>query len=370
MSHPEAEGDQAFTGRDPAGQGLQELRGTCRPASPNRVETVSTSAAADHLTLERRRLFEALGISVVDLRCHVSVERAGPEEPNPTHSIVFVRRGVVRRMRQRESVIAVANHVLFFNQGELYRYCHPLPGGDDCTVLSVETRRVLELVDRYAPWDAQRPEAPFRLGHGLSSLRAVQFHWQLPELLWGPIDRLAVEDVLAELADEAVRSAYHRRPGGLPSLGAPSARERRKRDLVEAAKLALIRRLDAPRSLAELARGLDCSPFHLSRTFHGVAGLSLRSYVARLRTRLAAQRMAAGERDFTELALDLGFADHSHLTNSFRGEWGISPLRFRASWHRSRACAHQSWTSGSRASDPRRWSSTATPGACAAVASA
>jgi AraC family transcriptional regulator len=55
-----------------------------------------------------------------------------------------------------------------------------------------------------------------------------------------------------------------------------------------------------------MAGELGCSPFHLSRTFHRTAGLSLRAYVGRLRARRAAHRLAGGARSLTELALELG----------------------------------------------------------------
>ena len=67
-----------------------------------------------------------------------------------------------------------------------------------------------------------------------------------------------------------------------------------------------------------------------SRVFPQVAGLSLRAYVARLRARAAAERLTRGVRDLTRLALDLGYADHSHFTNAFRREWGVPPSVFRA----------------------------------------
>ena len=58
--------------------------------------------------------------------------------------------------------------------------------------------------------------------------------------------------------------------------------------------------------------------------------MSLRGYLGRLRARLAAERLARGAPDLTELALDLGFADHAHFTNAFRREWGVPPSRLRA----------------------------------------
>jgi AraC-like DNA-binding protein len=277
----------------------------------------------------RRLLFESLGISVVDFRCHAGVEKLGTEEPNPTHSIVFVRRGVFGRSHEDRTLVADPNYVLFFNAAQPYRYSHPVAGGDDCTILAVETTRALELVARHAPRDSC-PERPFRRSHGLSSRRGAQLQWELLRLVDRPPLRLALEDILAELADEAVASAY--RPPGepIPRLSASARAERRHRELAEAAKLVLNERVDAPPSLGDLARLLGCSPFHLSRTFHGTVGLSLRRYVKRLRARLAAERLAAGACDLTGLALDFGYFDHSHFTKSFRHEWGIPPSRFRA----------------------------------------
>lgn len=274
-------------------------------------------------------LFESLGVSVVDFRCHAHVEAEGPEEPNPTHSIVLVRRGVFGRMRQRETLLADPNHLLFFNAAEPYRYAHPLPGGDDCTILAVETHRALELVARYAPPDAENPDAPFRLGHTLSSLRVARLHYELLARLQQQNTALSCEDVLSELADQSVRAAYgaHTRP--IDRIDSSTAAQHRRRDLVEAIKLAINQRIESPPSLGAMARLLDCSPFHLSRVFRQTAGVSLRGYLKRLRTRVAADLLARGPRDLTELALDLGYSDHSHFTNAFRHEWGMPPSRFR-----------------------------------------
>ena len=275
----------------------------------------------------RKVLFESLGIAVVDFRCRAQVCAAdGAEELNPVHSILLVRRGVYRRTQRRETVLADVNHVMLDNAGETYRYAHPLPGGDVCTILTVETARALELVGHHSPEDAEDPERPFRCGHGLSSPRAMWLHWELLQLLARQAGTLALEDTLAELADEAVSCAY-RTPVGGPRVS-PAAR-RRRCELVEAAKLMISQRPESPPSLTELAGALDCSPYHLSHTFHRTLGLSLRSYLRRLRTRVAAERLASGADSLTALALDLGYADHSHFTNSFRREWGVSPSAFR-----------------------------------------
>jgi len=281
----------------------------------------------------RRLLYESRGISVIDFCCQAPVEPEGPDEPNPTHSIVFVRRGVFQRRQHREVLTADPNHILFINALHPYRYSHPLPGGDHCTVLAVATDTAFSLVARQSPWDADELGKPFHIPSALSSRRASCIHYELLALLQCRAPRLAIEDAIVELSEEAIESAY-------ASYGEQRKREkhspitaettRRHRNLTEGTKLAINESLEALPSLDGLAREFACSPFHLSRVFHQTERMSLRRYVSRLRVGVAADRLATGAPNLTELALDLGFADHSHFTNSFRREWGLSPSRFRA----------------------------------------
>ena len=284
-------------------------------------------------------MHESMGISIIDFRCRAHVEPLGPEEPNGTHSIVFIRRGVFQRTQHRETLVADPNHILFFNAAHRYRYSHPLAGGDDCTILAVATNAALDLVARHAPWDAEKPEKPFHVPRGLNSPSSARLHYELLALLHAGPPRLIIEDALAELTREAIRAAYtshgqlQRQIRSSPS-GAGVLR--RHRELTEAAKLAINEKLEALPTLNQLAQDLSCSPFHLSRVFHQIAGMSLRRYVGRLRVNVAADRLSRRAADLTELALDLGFADHSHFTNAFRREWGYSPSRLRARFALSR----------------------------------
>jgi AraC-like DNA-binding protein len=277
----------------------------------------------------RRVLFEAPGLAVSDFRCSAPVEPEGAEEPNLSDSIVFVRRGVFSLSHRHETFLADPASVLFFSRDEPYRYAHPLPGGDECTILSLSPALAREAVARHAPADSERREGPFRHGRALSSARSTALQYELLALLAERPLGIAVEDLLAEIVDESVRAAYADRGGDPPREGNGLAARRRHRDLAEAARLALNARLADPPALGELARSLGCSPFHLSRLFRRVTGLPLRRHLARLRARAAAERIAGGTRDLTRLALELGFADHAHFTRAFRAEWGLPPSRFR-----------------------------------------
>ena len=270
-------------------------------------------------------------MGVDDFRCCAQVAPEGDEEPNPTHSIVFVRRGAFVRSDRGQTLVADPNHILFFNQGQPYRYAHPLPGGDDCTILMLEDECARTAVARFAPSAAEDPRTPFRLGHALSTSRTARLHFELLALARGAHEPPALigEDLVLELIEASLLALHCR--GTFQRDDEPSAAgTRRRREAVEAVKLILNERFESPPRLAELAAAVDCSPFHLSRSFRAVTGLTMRHYLRCLRARLASDRLARGASDLTALALALGFCDHSHFTNSFRREWGVPPSRIHA----------------------------------------
>lgn len=294
-------------------------------APPSYTGRVSDEARAAS-TGVREVVARGLEVEVLDFRCRASAHPPGPEEHNGAHSIVFVRRGLFARTVRGEGVLADANHVLFFNAREPYRIEHPVDGGDDCTIFSLSERVARELIARYAPRQADAAGGPFRFGHALSDPQVLRLQYELLARARGA-SRLDFEDALVALLDRVVGSAARVAPTR------DAAAPRRHRDLVEAARTEVHRDLSRTPSLSDLARRLGCSPFHLSRVFPQVAGLSLRAYVSRLRARAAAERLSRGTRDLTELALHLGYADHSHFTNAFRREWGVPPSVFRARTH-------------------------------------
>jgi AraC-like DNA-binding protein len=119
---------------------------------------------------------------------------------------------------------------------------------------------------------------------------------------------------------------------GLPRRpAAASARARTEQDhteIVEAAKAALT---DAPGrrvTLADLARRVYASPFHLARVFRERTGFSVHGYQTQLRLRLALDALHDGC-EIGDLALELGFSSHSHFTSAFRASFGRPPSAVR-----------------------------------------
>ena len=96
----------------------------------------------------------------------------------------------------------------------------------------------------------------------------------------------------------------------------------------EQVKELLAARLGERLTLAELARELGTSPYHLARSFRTATGLSIHQYRIQLRVRTALLRLRE-DIDLCSLGLDLGFATHSHFTESFRRVFGRPPRAVR-----------------------------------------
>jgi AraC family transcriptional regulator len=107
--------------------------------------------------------------------------------------------------------------------------------------------------------------------------------------------------------------------GAPPSMGSLSAsRLRPVYEYVEA-------HLDAELRLAELAALAHLSPYHFARAFKQATSQSVHQYVV-------GRRLAAGRRlletttlSISDIARQVGFADHSHFGRAFKRAYGISP---------------------------------------------
>ncbi|HEY8088446.1 MAG TPA: helix-turn-helix transcriptional regulator [Polyangiaceae bacterium] len=136
-------------------------------------------------------------------------------------------------------------------------------------------------------------------------------------------DPLFVEEAMVRLLSRAARAST----SGLPARGARVRDDHRA--LADACRARLAERLDEPLPLTALARSLGVSPYHLARVFRRECGATLHATRNSLRLRTALERVSAGD-DLARVAVDLGFASHSHFTALFRRAFGVTPSRFRA----------------------------------------
>lgn len=278
--------------------------------------------------LHFRPLFRGGTVTVTDVRCRPGGCECGAEEYSDVTTAVFPRAGAFVRHVGRQRILANCNHVLFFRAGETYRVSHPVPGGDDCTSLAFDRGVLADAVGRFDPAARDRPDSPVGVTHGPTHPGVSVFLQRLrQQFRSGDVDGLAVEEQAVFLLEAVLDGAYRVR-GEVP------VREKRladttRRERVEAAKGHVTRHFQSRLTLADIARAVHYSPFHLARLFRREVGEPIHRYLGRLRLGESLERLADGAGDLTALGLDLGFSSHSHFSTAFRQAFGVSPSAFR-----------------------------------------
>jgi AraC-like DNA-binding protein len=252
-------------------------------------------------------------IRLTDYRCCGSTRGPASTEAASTYEVVFVRRGAFALWTHKRERLVTPNEMLLLAPGATYSASHPVAGGDDCTIVSCSAE-LLEPFFRGRETLRTAPASPhiFRAHLSAFDLSASC-----------NTSALEVQERLADLVVqslEAFDGSIERRAGEATPT---------QRRSVRRAQEVISSRYWEPLPLRVIARLVGSSPFHLSRLFRRVTGLSMHRYQTRLRLRAAMDRILEGAPDLGSLALDLGFSSHSHFTSAFRSEFGVPPAALR-----------------------------------------
>jgi AraC family transcriptional regulator len=82
-------------------------------------------------------------------------------------------------------------------------------------------------------------------------------------------------------------------------------------------------------TLQSLARAAGVHYVHLAREFRRRFGCTVGHYIRQRRIEFGCYRLTTSREPLSEIAIDAGFADQSHFTNTFRRLVGMSPGAFR-----------------------------------------
>jgi AraC-like DNA-binding protein len=278
--------------------------------------------------LESHLIHRSGTVMIYDVCCRSHASGSGPEEETNTNCIVFPRRGVFLKKVRKTDIVADSNCVLFFRKHEPYRVAHPVGHGDDCTLFAYHPDLLTQAAAIYRPGIEETPDQPFEFTHSPNdqcmflSCQRLRQNALCPEK-----DDLRLDELAVDLLAAVTKRAYERRnvlPAGQRALTGLAHRE-----LVERTRLLLASRFAEDLKLGEIARFVYSSAFHLARLFRRETGIPIHQYRTRLRLQAALERIVAGEPDLSSLALDIGFSNHSHLSDLFRRAFGITPAECR-----------------------------------------
>ncbi|MBI3715849.1 MAG: helix-turn-helix transcriptional regulator [Betaproteobacteria bacterium] len=225
----------------------------------------------------------------------------------------------------RRHVIATPNHAVFLSAGSPYRFSFPGRIGDECLTLRWSGAELACVL----------PEAVSRDGFDSSAFAS---HALLPpavmlarSLLWrrfvrGENDPLAVEELGIGLLVSTLCAARKAPAGG--DRGAPRGANRQLRQ-IERVKEAISLSPERKWTLAELADLACVSPYHLAHVFRKEVGTSVYRYVLRSRLAKGLHLVLDSGIDLSAVALEAGFASHSHFTARFRSLFGVTPNELR-----------------------------------------
>jgi AraC family transcriptional regulator len=227
-------------------------------------------------------------------------------------------------------MLANQNHVVFYNAGEIYRRRLHDARGSRCLFVAPRGSLLDELTEG-------RGEFPFGDSPSAADAYLLQHtvHRHLDE---GPmIDELFVEEAIVVAIARAAVDAGEQDRDRRKRRARSEATSAAHRTIVEEAKGVLTEEPAAKTSLARLAQRLHTSPFHLARMFRTDTGFSLHGYRKHLRLRLALEQLQEDEVDLSTIAYRLGFASHSHFTDSFRRAFRMPPSAARDLSRRERS---------------------------------
>lgn len=218
------------------------------------------------------------------------------------------------------------NVVTLYNRGQRYRRRASSADGDrsDWFALSDDVAREVASAGNPSALDAVRPFSRSRA----ASTSALYLKQRIlhREVRRGEVSALELDERVVEIAVEVLS------PGiAQPARRVRPAVVRRRAEVVEAARAVLAANPGDNTSLGEVARAVETSPFHLCRLFQSTTGMTLRSYRAHLRCRLALEDLAMGASSISTIAHRLGFASHAHFVRVARRLFGEAPSAIRRS---------------------------------------
>jgi AraC family transcriptional regulator len=268
------------------------------------------------MNITRRTLFESKTLRIGLFEARDVSEKCGEVERQSCNVVVLPFSGLFSKHDAPcRYVIGTPSHAVFIAADKPYRLGYPGAIGDHALIL--------RFGDALAPDDlgGQGGKAP--ASSGLLPAEAMM----LRNLLCARLKRSEADEFEIEMRGlhllgmslDAIRSAA-------ASIRRPT-KAHWTRSLQRVKEAVAIAPADKW-NVEKLAGIALMSPFHLCRVFRRITGTSIYGYVLRERLATTLDAVLDGE-NLTTIALDAGFASHSHFTTRFRDFFGCTPSALR-----------------------------------------
>jgi AraC-like DNA-binding protein len=267
----------------------------------------------------RERVFQGTRVAIGQFVARPSDAWFRDSGPTRGFLVVFPRLAVRIAHAGLAWTIADPTRVMFYNRDQEYRRAEVAPEGDRCEWFSFHPDDVAAAVRPFDAAVADRPTRPFAFAWGPGTARLYALQRAIFSAARSA-DPLRIEETSLDVLRTAVALSYRGRT--------PARAGARDRELAAAVQELAGNRFCEKLSLAELARAAGCSAFHLCRAFRRATGQRIHAYIDALRLRRALELVPQRRGDLTALALDLGYASHSHFTFAFRRAYGAPPSGF------------------------------------------
>ena len=251
--------------------------------------------------------------------------------PHTCSYIAFHRTSVKMKIGDWRAEVATPNNVSFYNIGESYSREAIGGEGDECDWLALSPALLRDIRADLGQDDSG--EAPL-FPRPFAPMRPAPFFAQrkLFSIAGNPattMNSLQIEEAVTGLVGTIVSDAMDFWGYSVRSRRRPRPQcQRRRVQIIEEAKALLAREYWTDLSLADLARRLHCSAAHLSRMFHAATGFKLCDYRQELRLRKGLFLLEESGLEIGDIAVQVGFASHSHFTSAFHRRFGINPSEF------------------------------------------
>lgn len=275
-----------------------------------------------------RRRFRGASVALYEWHCGGHAAAHPEEEWAETYEVVVPRLGAFQWEIGGERILADPGSATFLHPADIYRVRHPVPGGDAGSVFRVAAWGLRDLLLEHDPAAADRARVRFPASVAPLDGRTYLLHRLAMRAASDPAaPAVEVEERAVAFLRAAVGQAVRQRP---PSrLRRPPRTSRLGSEYAARVAEVVAAGYREPLTLAGIARVVGVSPFHLSRLVTAAAGVPIHRMILRRRLRAALELLLDTRESISRIALAVGFASHSHLTDAFRREFGVPPRAVR-----------------------------------------